>query len=1392
MSSSLVYFFAPGQAEGDPARKDILGGKGASLAAMCRAGLPVPPGFTISAECCRSFLGAGGRWPDGLREQVRQYLARLQETVGRRFGDPAQPLLVSVRSGAAVSMPGMMDTILNCGLDVRHADQAADPEGFWRVYSQFVFMFARTAGGIDPAELEQARQAIDADERGTGILPVRPTGVPPVADELATQGRDGPATHGRDAHATAVDRHRRLVAAWHELYRRRTGREFPLDPWDVLVECVNTVFRSWNSERAIAYRARQNVTGLVGTAVNIQAMFPSHVSGIVFTANPNNLPAGEMIIESSFGLGEAVVSGDVHPDTFLVDRETLAVKSSRIGHKSHVVFALGDEGSVEPDAPSLDQAQLAELAKIALDVERFFDHGVDIEWGLADGRFALLQARPIKGLDEAQAQEDALAAARRQLRALLSEKRGPWVLHNLAETLGQPSPLTWSLMRRFMSPVGGFGKLYRDAGFEPSTELGEEGFLTLIAGRIYMDASRAGEMFCEGYPYRYDLDLLRVDVEASQAPPTVPAGSIAARRRCGRLADHANRTLRLQARDLDRRLVEEAMPAFAHFCRAEKAVDLAALSSQEWIDRWERLEQSVLGEFAPLSLLPSLIAAMALQDLRTFLAEHFWDLDEDVDELASAIAAPRHRDMTLQSNIDLFALAQGRLELSQWLDRYGYRAAGEFDLAKPRWREQSEQVLAMAGRLHGGADPEQLHRAHLDRTQAQVESLSARLDAATRRQFDDLLSLARRYLAFREDGKHYLMLGYDLLRDLALEAGRRLGVGQDVFFLTDAEVKQAIKGGTAVSAVRPTGVPPVCGARDDGRDCSENDNSHNKTHGQDGRDTHGRDAHATPQAAWADAIARRKREYQAHSRLSLPRIIDAAAVETLGCSAPPASADSYQALPISPGQADGPAWIVRSPTQAEQRPPGYVLVCPSTDPAWAPLFVNAAALILECGGSLSHGAIVAREMGIPAVVLPQATRMLQQGEEVGVDGRHGQVWRSAAEPASRPAGSSAAQAAPRRASPADVRIAPALRIPPRSARERTLARVRRYAFAFWALFLAAAFALPEAWLYQPSMDALDAALWPLVPALGKVGAVAAIAGAMAIATMLLQRALCDNRRLREARRRSALLARQAAALPADAPRRRALLLASGGLQARLLGSAMVPIALLLGPMILVFLWLPGRVDPASWNAPPGSSVRIVAQSATAAGDDSSPAPLRIDVPAPFELDETTPADFIPPDIRPPLRRLLDAQTRSAAEPAPRSAGSSAAATQPVEQLTSAQSQSLRAFLDDGAVQAASWLLRCPADTAGAFAVAVTRGSERLTARIVLGDSHPPVPAEVAASPGGALRSLRVVYPAPPVRKVFWAPLGFLGLGHWELGWLSVYLLVYLPAMFAARWVLRVA
>ena len=237
-----VFFFGDGQAEGHPDRKDILGGKGASLAAMTRAGLPVPPGFTIAAECCGQFLAAGGTWPDGLQQDVRDALDRLERAVGRTLGSGDDPLLVSVRSGAAVSMPGMMDTILNCPLS--------------------------PAGGAK-------------------------------------------------------------------------------DPWQVLLECIEAVFNSWNSPRALAYRRLRNIRGLDGTAVTVQAMFPSRVSGVAFTTNPNDPDADEIIIESSYGLGEAVVSGEVHPDNFVVDRKTLAVKSRLIRHKARIISAADDTS--QPD-----------------------------------------------------------------------------------------------------------------------------------------------------------------------------------------------------------------------------------------------------------------------------------------------------------------------------------------------------------------------------------------------------------------------------------------------------------------------------------------------------------------------------------------------------------------------------------------------------------------------------------------------------------------------------------------------------------------------------------------------------------------------------------------------------------------------------------------------------------------------------------------------------------------------------------------------------------------------------------------------------------------------------------------------------------------------------------
>jgi pyruvate,water dikinase len=634
-------------------------------------------------------------------------------------------------------------------------------------------------------------------------------------------------------------------------------------------------------------------------------------------------------------------------------------------------------------------------------------------------------------------------------------------------------------MRRFMSGSGGFGAMYRMAGFEPSPRATREGFLELVAGRIYMDAAAAGEMFFQDFPFRYDLNLLKYDPDAALAPPTIPCGSIRARIASGRKVSAANRKLRQLAEDLDGQLNSRIIPGFVSWCEQQRRMDLTGLSGEDMVGLWRGRETRVMDEFAPLSLLPSLISGMALADLRALLAENFWQDQDDIEELAGELAATATPDKTMQLSADLYALARGRLSLDDWMSAHGHRAMEEFDLSAQRWRERPDEVLKMAARLKDGPDPMELYKARREGVTGQLESLRAALRPADRDELDRQVALARRYMIFRENGKYYLMLGYALLRDVALEAGRRLGLGEDVFLLTAEEMQDALRTGT---------VP-------------------------------------------ADALTDRKAEHRAASRLVLPRVIDAATVDALGEPPKTSAGDHYPAVAVSAGVASGPVRIVRSPHAPGDLGRGYVLVCASTDPAWTPLFVGAAGLVMECGGTLSHGALVAREMGIPAVVLPGATELLRPGETIFVDGRHGRVGRHAA---------AEGEADSYRPAADDVRIAHALAPPPRGRAERKAAKWRRAFLIGWGAYLLAAFLLPDHILYQPSLRVLDALLWPLTGLLGRTGVVVLVAAVLAVLTMVGQRRLTDQPRLREAKRRAAALARQAAGLPRESPRRQAM------------------------------------------------------------------------------------------------------------------------------------------------------------------------------------------------------------------------------------------------------------
>jgi rifampicin phosphotransferase len=1094
-----------------------------------------------------------------------------------------------------------------------------------------------------------------------------------------------------------------------------------------LLEAVQRCWASLTSPRALAYLEENHLLpNDVAMAVVVQELVPADVAGVLFTANPRTGSREEMLIEATWGLGESLVSGIVQPDSLTLDRTTGAVRECIIADKQIWIEPGSHAQKPVPEAKRniacLDSKSLRELWSLGLRVADHFGTAQDLEWAIYQGKLYLLQSRAITTLQEAEAYEQCLGEAREQLREASAAGRGEWVRHNLGETLPHPTPLTWSVIRRFMSGGGGFGTMYREAGFQPGPAVESEGFLDLIAGRVYMDLSRASEMFFEDFPFSYDVDLLRSNPAAAQEAPTLPSGPAMGRMSIGRKLNAATACLQKLSVDFDQKLGSEIIPAFQKWVRAEKSRELSALTTAEWLALWKEREKRVMDEFAPQSLLPSLIVGLALEQLRSFLAEIIWD--EDAEALANLLASGGPPDETLKSNQGLYEIATGTLAVDDWLKNCGHRAPAEFDLATPRWRERPEAVLSMAAHLKDSTAPLASHSQRGTEVARRVSACKEKLSAADGLELDARIAKARNYLRFREDGKHALMLGYDLLRDMALDAGRRLGIGDEVFLLKFDELHDALL----------TGFAPL------------------------------------------HLIEQRRLARSAEARVTLPHVIGAADLAKLGEPIYSGSEQRLDAFPVSSGTGSGPVRIVLSPEAAGDLGKGYVLVCPSTDPNWTPLFVNAAGLILECGGMLSHGAVVAREMGIPAVILAGATSFLKEGETLFVDGRHGAILRGAQ---TLDAGEKAAEAV----DPDDIRIPPELVPPPPGARERQCGKLLWGFLVFWLIYLALAYLLPEAWLYRPSMNVLDAVLWPIVTALGKPAVAIIVACAMATLTMVGQRLMTDNRRLLVAKDRSGRLSKEAAKLPADSPRRAAMMKLVGPVQMRIMAAAFVPLAVFLGPMVMAFLWFPERVDPLSWNAKPGAGVDITAE---ISGDFQGPVHIELD-PA-LKLEERTPSAQSIPPIRATLEKL-QAQWQQPSDLAAQPWEVRAAALKAREEMLADLSGYLQKPIPP---QSLSWSIRTPEKQAGKFTLKLVAEGSSLVQSIVLGDVSPPVAKELLAAPGSPIQKIKVSYREKKTKddQIFWTPFAALGW-KWNVGWLMAYLIAYIPAMFGLRGVLKI-
>ncbi len=288
MAEKRVYFFGGGKAEGNATMKQLLGGKGANLAEMTSLGVPVPPGFTIATKVCGEYYKSGGKWPKGLDKEVNENLAKLEKAMKAKLGDPSSPLLVSVRSGAAVSMPGMMDTVLNLGLNDDVIDGIISRTGNSRfaydIYRRFIDMFGDVVMGCSHDYFEEV---IDAAKKKAGVA---------LDNELN------------------ADQLKEVCEQYKVVYKKHVGDMFPQDGKVQLVHAINAVFGSWNSERANKYRELNKISGLLGTAVNVQAMVFGNMgddcgTGVCFTRNPSTGDKefyGEFLMNAQ---GEDVVAG---------------------------------------------------------------------------------------------------------------------------------------------------------------------------------------------------------------------------------------------------------------------------------------------------------------------------------------------------------------------------------------------------------------------------------------------------------------------------------------------------------------------------------------------------------------------------------------------------------------------------------------------------------------------------------------------------------------------------------------------------------------------------------------------------------------------------------------------------------------------------------------------------------------------------------------------------------------------------------------------------------------------------------------------------------------------------------------------------------------------------
>jgi pyruvate,water dikinase len=713
---------------------------------------------------------------------------------------------------------------------------------------------------------------------------------------------------------------------------------------------VACCWESLHSERASAYRRDRGMSAEgITMAVVVQRQVAAEVAGVLFTNDPFYVTGQRMLVEASWGLGESVVSGKVAPDRYHLERETGRVVEQHIATKIVQVTA---EGTFpvpieKQNQPCLDAKRLAELAELGRRVEALFGEPRDVEWAWADGQFWLLQARPITAASAAEREQ-----VRREEIAALSALAAPsgtvWSRYNIPEGMPEPTPMTWALVRHLLSRSGGYGLMYDDIGYGSAAADDEESVYDLVAGRPYCNLSREVRRHFGSLLYDYPFDVMKADPRKALAPRPVRdpsrAGALFWLLLPLRLPFHILGSLRRMAQ-LNRlsngfaaHFRQEILPAFVEETAQTARQDWSHLTGPDLLERFHYWSKRTLDQYARESLKATVLATVARSSLE-FALRHRLGADRARQVLGSLSMGIRP-DPEADLAGALRDLIAGRLDRATFLERFGHRGQQEMELAQPRW---SENPAALDRLLRQPPTP--LESAEESSTTSwETIAAEAKLAAYEQKVLGRHVHLLQTYLRLRETAKHFFMHGYLLIRRALMELDRHYCLQGGVFFLTPEELTELARGQNMTQRIS----------------------------------------------------ARRRRRSIALS-LEVPSVIFSDDLEAIGRPTRDEEKDGslltrLQGVPLSVGVAEAPALVLDEPcTENLPREP-YILVCPSTDPAWVPLFVQARGLVMEIGGVLSHGAIVAREYGLPAVAgLPGVQRRLRTGQRLRVDGGSGTV-----------------------------------------------------------------------------------------------------------------------------------------------------------------------------------------------------------------------------------------------------------------------------------------------------------------------------------------------------------------------------------------------------------------